>query len=40
MKKRFAFIIAAIAMMATGAASMGCLWIMIDEPKAMRALCD
>lgn len=40
MKKRIAYVIAAIAMMATGAASMGCLWMLVDEPKALDSLCD
>ncbi len=34
MKKRLAGIVAAVAMLATGAASMGCPWFAIDEPKA------
>lgn len=40
MKKVFAYLLAAIAMMATGAASTGCLWIMVDEPEAIDSLCD
>ena len=40
MKKVCAYLIAAIAMMATGAASMGCIWILMDEPKAISSLCD
>lgn len=34
MKKRLASLIAAIAMLATGAASMGCLWSWLEEPKS------
>lgn len=34
MKKRLSMILAAVAMLATGAASLGCLWITVDEPKA------
>lgn len=33
MKKRFAKLLAIVAMMATGMASMGCAWIFIDEPN-------
>jgi len=32
--KRFAGLLAAVAMLATGAASMGCIWYFIDEPEA------
>ena len=32
--KRLAGVIAAVAMLATGAASMGCVWFVLDEPKA------
>lgn len=32
MKKRLSMILGAIAMMATGAASLGCMWFMVDEP--------
>ena len=34
MKKRMASFLAAIAVMATGAASMGCIWLFTDEPDA------
>lgn len=34
MKKRLASILAAVALLATGAASMGCIWILGDEPAA------
>lgn len=40
MKRKFAYLIAAIAMMATGAASLGCHWFMVEEPKALRSMCD
>lgn len=40
MKKYFAYILAAVAMLATGASSIGCMWIMVDEPKAIDSLCD
>lgn len=35
MKKRMAKILAAVAMMATASASMGCLWWCAEEPKAL-----
>lgn len=38
--KKIAGLLAAIAMMATGAASLGCIWMVIDEPKAFDELCD
>ena len=40
MKKKIAYLIAMLAMMATGAASMGCVWAAVDEPKALRSMCD
>ena len=40
MKKRLAGILAAVAMMATGAASMGCFWFISDEPKALKSFND
>ena len=40
MKKRFAAIVAALAIMATGAASMGCVWILVDEPKTCKSFND
>lgn len=40
MKKLFAYLLAAVAMLSTGAASMGCYWIVFDEPEAMDNLCD
>ncbi len=40
MKKRIARLLVAVAMLATGAASMGCPWWSVDEPKAMDSLCD
>lgn len=32
MKKRLSMILGAVAMMATGAASLGCMWALFDEP--------
>lgn len=32
--KKLAGVIAAVAMLATGAASLGCSWWLLDEPKA------
>ncbi|CDC62172.1 MAG: cyclic lactone autoinducer peptide [Bacilli bacterium] len=40
MKKKLAGVVAAVAMMLTGAASMGCMFILIDEPVAPNALID
>ena len=40
MKKKIAYLFAMVAMMATGAASMGCMWALFDEPKALRSICD
>lgn len=34
MKKRLSYVLAAIAMLATSAASMGCVWFLCDEPQA------
>lgn len=34
MKKTIARLLAAVAMLATGAASMGCFWFVSDEPDA------
>lgn len=34
MKKTIARLLVAVAMLATGAASMGCLWFVSDEPNA------
>lgn len=36
MKKRLSFVLAAIAMLATTAASVGCVWLLADEPKALK----
>ena len=40
MKKVIARVLAAVAIAATGAASVGCLWWLIDEPKAIESLKD
>lgn len=40
MKKRLSMILGAIALMATGAASMGCLWWLSDEPESCNILLD
>lgn len=40
MKKKLAGVVAAVAMMLTGAASMGCMFILIDEPVATNSLID
>lgn len=40
MKKRIAGIIGALALVLTGAASMGCMLIFVDEPEAPKSLID
>ena len=40
MKKKLAAVVAAVAMMATSAASMGCFWILADEPKTLKSFND
>ena len=34
MKKRLASILAAVALLATTAARLGCLWLVADEPNS------
>lgn len=36
--KKFAKVLAAVAMLATGAASMGCVWLLMDEPESLKSL--
>ena len=36
MKKALSFALAAVALVASTAASVGCIWAVIDEPKALR----
>lgn len=38
--KRIAAFISAIAILATGAASMGCIWHFLDEPKTLNSFND
>lgn len=40
MKKRIAGFIGALALMLTGAASMGCVILFMDEPAALKSLRD
>lgn len=40
MKKRVAAFISAIALLATGTASMGCIWMFFDEPKSIKSIQD
>lgn len=40
MKKKLTGVVAAVAMMLTGAASMGCMFILFDEPLAFKSLMD
>ena len=36
MKKLMSFALAAIALVASTAASVGCVWVLADEPKALK----
>ncbi len=36
MKKRMAKVLAAVAMLATASASMGCVWFCAAEPRALK----
>lgn len=36
MKKRMAKVLAAVAMLATATASVGCTWWIVEEPKALK----
>lgn len=38
MKRKIAYLITIVAMIATGAASLGCSWWLFDEPKAFKSL--
>ena len=38
--KKIAALVAAVAMMATSAASMGCFWIAVDEPETLKSFND
>ena len=40
MKKKIAAFVSAIALLATGAASMGCMWFLTDEPKTLKSFND
>ena len=40
MKKRLSMLLAAVAMLATGAASMGCVWLYWDEPNSLNLFKD
>ena len=40
MKKTFARLLAAVAVLATGAASMGCIWVLLDEPNSSKVNFD
>lgn len=40
MKKRIAALVSAIALMITGAASMGCIIFLTDEPKSLDSFKD
>lgn len=36
MKKRMSKILAAVAMLTTASASLGCVWFCVEEPKALK----
>ena len=36
MKKRMAKVLAAVAMLDTASASVGCIWWCVEEPKALK----
>ena len=36
MKKRMAKVLAAVAMLATASASVGCVWFCLNEPSALK----
>lgn len=40
MKQKLAYVLAVVAMLATGAATLGSAWWVSDEPKAISSLCD
>ncbi len=40
MKKRLAAIVSAVALMVTGAASMGCMFFFTEEPNALKSFND
>ena len=38
--KKIAAFVGALALIATGAASMGCIWVLFDEPNTMKSFND
>ncbi len=38
--KKIAKVFAAVAMLASSAASLGCLWLLTDEPNAPKSFID
>ena len=40
LKKRISAFISAIALLDTGAASMGCIWMLADEPNTITSFED
>lgn len=40
MRKKLSMLLAAVAMLATGAASIGCLWYILDEPNSIDIIND
>ncbi len=40
MKKRLSILLAAVAMLVTKAASIGCVWVLWDEPDGLEVFKD
>lgn len=40
MRKKLSMLLAAVAMLATGAASLGCVWVLLDEPSSTNIIND
>ena len=40
MKKLLSEVLAGIAIVASNAASLGCMWILLDEPEAPKSMMD
>ena len=40
MKKGLGYLLTAIGVLASSAASMGCMWVLCDEPTAPKSLND
>ncbi len=40
MKKRLSQLLMAVAMLATGMASTGCIWFILEEPNSIDTFCE